>query len=278
MLHAMRIGAGVLGADPVDFLVWTPVPLLFGGLSPRRDPHHHRHRRTDRAGHQPHPRTRSRWHSGGRLRHRDGLGIQLLRKVDFHQQSNRVIAAVALAVGAAAHPHPRLLRQVPGRRPHPAGQRGRGGAFTAAFLNFVFHHLGAARRPADGDITQIKHDEHHHPMAAPLEDQAGRRGVQKPSGDSASHSGGVATRGAGPGPMTDFDHTDLDRDELLLEPGVDAAAGRPRSSTTPSSSATASTWTSARARPWTEPPPAPHPGSAWTTRCSCRASSTRTTT
>ena len=99
MLHAMRIGAGGLGADPVDFLVWTPVPLLFGGLSPRRDPHHHRHRRTDRAGHQPHPRTRSRWHSGGRLRHCDGLGIQLLQKVDFHQQSNRVIAAVALAVG-----------------------------------------------------------------------------------------------------------------------------------------------------------------------------------
>ena len=30
-------------------------------------------------------------------------------------------------------------------------------------------------------------------MAAPLEDQAGR-GVQKPSGDSASHSGGVAPR------------------------------------------------------------------------------------
>ena len=28
-----------------------------------------------------------------------GLGIQMLRKVDFHQQSNMVIAAIALAVG-----------------------------------------------------------------------------------------------------------------------------------------------------------------------------------
>lgn len=26
------VGVGVLGADPVDFLIWVPVPLLFGGL------------------------------------------------------------------------------------------------------------------------------------------------------------------------------------------------------------------------------------------------------
>ena len=26
------IGVGVAGVDPVDFLVWVPVPLLFGGL------------------------------------------------------------------------------------------------------------------------------------------------------------------------------------------------------------------------------------------------------
>jgi hypothetical protein len=27
-----RIGVGAIGADPVNFLVWVPVPLLFGGL------------------------------------------------------------------------------------------------------------------------------------------------------------------------------------------------------------------------------------------------------
>jgi hypothetical protein len=191
----MRVGVGGLGADPVDFLVWTPVPLLFGGLSPRRDPHHHRHRRTDRAGHQPHPRTRSRWHSGGRLRHCDGAGHPAAPKSRLPPTVQQGDRGGRPRRRAAAHPHPRLLRQVPGRRPHPAGQRCRGGAFTAVFLNFVFHHLGVRRGDAaDGDITQIKHDEHHHPMAAPLEDQAGQRGVQKPSGDSASHSGGVAPR------------------------------------------------------------------------------------
>ena len=33
------IGVGALGFDPVDFLIWVPVPLLFGGLDhPRRFP------------------------------------------------------------------------------------------------------------------------------------------------------------------------------------------------------------------------------------------------
>ena len=153
-----RCGSARAGCEPTpsDFLVWTPVPLLFGGLSPRRDPHHHRHRRTDRTGHQPHPRTRSRWHSGGRLRHRDGAGHPAApnsRPPPTVQQGDR---GGRPRRRAAAHPHPRLLRQVPGRRPHPAGQRCRGGAFTAAFLNFVFHPLGVRRGDAaDGDITQI---------------------------------------------------------------------------------------------------------------------------
>ena len=122
-----------------------------------------------------------------------GLGIQLLRKVDFHQQSNMVIAAVAFAVGLLPILIPGFYDKFPGDVRILLGSGVAMGAFVAAFLNFVFHHLGG--RPgdaADGDITQIAHDEHHHPMAAPL-DRPGRGSTRSASRRTTrSHSGGVA--------------------------------------------------------------------------------------
>jgi xanthine/uracil permease len=102
-----------------------------------------------------------------------GLGIQMLRKVDFHQQSNMVIAAVALAVGLLPILIPGFYDKFPGDIRILLGSGVAMGAFTAAFLNFVFHHLGARRGDAaTSDITEIKHDEHHHPV----DDCAARQG------------------------------------------------------------------------------------------------------
>jgi hypothetical protein len=84
------------------------------------------------------------------------LGIQLLRKVDFPQRSNMVIAAVAFAVGL-------LPILIPG-------------------------FYGAVRGPRAGGRPRFA-----------LRRRGGRRG-------------------GGSGPMTIFDHSRLDQDELLLEP------------------------------------------------------------
>jgi xanthine/uracil permease len=98
-----------------------------------------------------------------------GLGIQLLGKVDFHQQSNMVIAAVALAVGLLPILIPGFYDQFPGDARILLGSGVAMGAFTAAFLNAVFHHLGARPERSAENITAIKDDEHH--RAAP-DDQA----------------------------------------------------------------------------------------------------------
>jgi xanthine/uracil permease len=91
-----------------------------------------------------------------------GLGIQLLRKVDFHQQSNMVIAAVALAVGLLPILIPGFYDQFPGDVRILLGSGVAMTAFTAAILNAVFHHLGTRPNSRPDDITAIKHDEHHH--------------------------------------------------------------------------------------------------------------------
>ncbi len=93
----------------------------------------------------------------------------MLRKVDFHQQSNMVIAAVALAVGLLPILIPGFYDQFPGDARILLGSGVAMGAFTAAFLNAVFHHLGARPERSAENITAIKDDEHH--KAAP-DDQA----------------------------------------------------------------------------------------------------------
>src|SRR3954454_12394841 len=108
-----------------------------------------------------------------------GLGIQLLRKVDFHQQSNMVIAAAAFAVGLLPILIPGFYDKFPGDLRILLGSGVAMGAFVAAILNVVFHHLG--RRPVDApqeDITQLAHDEHHHP--APPADRAGPHEIREP--------------------------------------------------------------------------------------------------
>jgi xanthine/uracil permease len=96
-----------------------------------------------------------------------GLGIQLLRKVDFHQQSNMVIAAVALAVGLLPILIPGLYDQFPGDRRILLGSGVAMTAFTAAILNPVFHHLGGRSDRLPDDITAIRQDEQHTPAAQP---------------------------------------------------------------------------------------------------------------
>ena len=90
------------------------------------------------------------------------LGVQLLRKVDFHEQSNMVIAAVAFAAGLLPILIPGCYDQFPANVRILLGSRVAMGAFVAAFLNFLFHHLGSAgKQAADRDIIEVKHDEHH---------------------------------------------------------------------------------------------------------------------
>jgi len=96
-----------------------------------------------------------------------GLGIQMLRKVDFHQQSNMVIAAIALAVGLLPILIPGLYDQFPGDIRILLGSGVAMTAFTAAILNAVFHHLGSRSDSRPDDITAIKDDEQHTPAAQP---------------------------------------------------------------------------------------------------------------
>jgi uracil-xanthine permease len=129
------------------------------------------------------------------------LGVQLLRRVDFHQQSNMVIAAVALAVGLLPILIPGFYDKFPGDVRILLGSGVAMGAFVAAFLNFVFHHVGTRRVDgAEGDITQVEHDEHHrpHPAAAPPEGMAGPTEVHEPASDTASRTTGVPARRESP--------------------------------------------------------------------------------
>jgi uracil-xanthine permease len=126
-----------------------------------------------------------------------GLGIQLLRKVDFHQQSNMVIAAAALAVGLLPILIPGFYDKFPGDIRILLGSGVAMGAFVAVFLNFVFHHLGGRAPDApEEDITQLKHDEHHHRddhvTAAPPADPAGPHETHEPVDDRPPRHGGVA--------------------------------------------------------------------------------------
>jgi xanthine/uracil permease len=134
-----------------------------------------------------------------------GLGIQLLRKVDFHQQSNMVIAAVALGVGLLPILIPGFYDKFPGDVRILLGSGVAMGAFVAALLNIVFHHLGASRPDArTADITEIRHDEHHrgHDTAAPPDDgaaapphdRAAPREAPRPTSEGTSRPANVAPR------------------------------------------------------------------------------------
>ncbi len=93
------------------------------------------------------------------------LGIQLLRTVDFHRQSNMVIAAVALAVGLLPVLIPTFYDQFPADVRILLGSGVAMTAFVAAALNIVFHHLGGRRDDEPGGaVTELADDEHHrHP-------------------------------------------------------------------------------------------------------------------
>ena len=91
----------------------------------------------------------------------------MLRKVDFHQQSNMVIAAVALAVGLLPILIPGLYDQFPGDIRILLGSGVAMGAFTAAILNAVFHHLGSRSDAGPTTSRRSRHDEHHTPAAQP---------------------------------------------------------------------------------------------------------------
>lgn len=80
------------------------------------------------------------------------LGIQMLRQVDFSDHTNVVICAVALAVGLLPILVPGIYDQFPANARILLDSGVAVGAFTAAVLNVVFHHLGRGshRRASDG--------------------------------------------------------------------------------------------------------------------------------
>lgn len=100
------------------------------------------------------------------------LGIQMLRKVDFHRQSNMVVAAIALAVGLLPILIPGFYDKFPTNVRILLGSGVAMGAFVAAFLNFVFHHLGRGRGLTGEEITELHggHGPTDGPTAAPTDD------------------------------------------------------------------------------------------------------------
>lgn len=74
------------------------------------------------------------------------MGVQLLRKVDFADQSNVVIAATALAAGLLPILIPGVYNHVPADARILLGSGVAVGAFVAVALNIVFHHLHLPHR------------------------------------------------------------------------------------------------------------------------------------
>lgn len=80
------------------------------------------------------------------------MGVQLLRKVDFTDHANVVIAATALALGLLPILIPGIYNHVPADARILLGSGVAVGAFVAVALNIVFHHLHLPRRRrADAD-------------------------------------------------------------------------------------------------------------------------------
>jgi uracil-xanthine permease len=75
------------------------------------------------------------------------LGVQMLRRVDFTDHANLVIAATALAVGLLPILAPGVYDGFPETARMLLGSGVAMGAFVAAGMNILFHHLGRRRRP-----------------------------------------------------------------------------------------------------------------------------------
>ncbi|WP_219417370.1 uracil-xanthine permease family protein [Pseudonocardia nigra] len=75
------------------------------------------------------------------------LGVQMLRRVDFTDHANLVIAATALAAGLLPILAPGVYDQFPDTARMLLGSGVAMGAFVAAGMNVLFHHL--RRRPAE---------------------------------------------------------------------------------------------------------------------------------
>ena len=102
------------------------------------------------------------------------LGIQMLRKVDFHRQSNMVIAAVALTIGLLPILIPGFYDQFPTNVRILLGSGVAMGAFVAAILNFIFHHIGRQdgfddlAAESEGMPAEFADDPHHQHDADPV--------------------------------------------------------------------------------------------------------------
>lgn len=76
------------------------------------------------------------------------LGVQMLRRVDFSDHANLVIAATALAIGLLPILAPGIYDGFPETARMLLGSGVAMGAFVAAGMNILFHHLPGRRRPA----------------------------------------------------------------------------------------------------------------------------------
>jgi len=75
------------------------------------------------------------------------LGVQMLRRVDFTDHGNMVIAATALAVGLLPILAPGVYDQFPDAARMLLGSGVAMGAFVAAGMNILFRHVRTRRRP-----------------------------------------------------------------------------------------------------------------------------------
>lgn len=91
------------------------------------------------------------------------MGIQMLRKVDFADHANVVIAATALAVGLLPVLIPGMCNHFPADARILLGSGVAVGAFAAVVLNILFHHLRLPRRRHAKSNSRV-----HSPSATPV--------------------------------------------------------------------------------------------------------------
>jgi OHCU decarboxylase len=80
------------------------------------------------------------------------LGIQMLRRVDFNDHANMVIVATALAVGLLPIMVPGVYDQFPADTRVLLGSGVAMGAFVAAAMNFLFHHVGRRHGASEPEL------------------------------------------------------------------------------------------------------------------------------
>ncbi|WP_125615297.1 uracil-xanthine permease family protein [Specibacter cremeus] len=103
------------------------------------------------------------------------MGFRMLRRVDFNDHRNTIIAAIALAAGLMPILVPGMYAHLPVNASILLGSGVAMTAFVGALTNFVFHHLGRRTAP-NTEVTEISHEPHEFETA--LEPQIQTEGTR----------------------------------------------------------------------------------------------------